>query len=105
MSFNQQVWDLCKTIPEGKVSTYKELARALNTKAYQAVGNAMNKNPYGAWTTEGKDMVPCHRVINSEGRLGGFAKGSAAKAELLRKEGVEIKENKIDLKKYLFRLS
>jgi methylated-DNA-[protein]-cysteine S-methyltransferase len=103
MSFNQQVYNLCKRIPKGKVSTYKEIAAKLNTKAYQAVGNALNKNPYGAWTTKGKQMVPCHRVINTDGKIGGFAKGKAAKITLLKKEGIEVKDNKVDLKKYLFR--
>jgi methylated-DNA-[protein]-cysteine S-methyltransferase len=102
MTFNHKVWQLCKKIPKGKVTTYKELAKALNTKAYQAVGNAMNKNPYGAWTTSGANMVPCHRVINSDGNIGGFARGQAAKIALLRKEGIDIKNNKIDLKRYLF---
>jgi methylated-DNA-[protein]-cysteine S-methyltransferase len=96
MTFNQEIWNLCKKIPKGKVSTYGELARALNTRAYQAVGNAMNKNPYAP-------VVPCHRVINSDGRVGGFAKGQKAKIELLRKEGVEIKDGKIDLNVFLFR--
>lgn len=103
MNFDGKVWELCRKIPKGKVTTYKELARALNSKAYRAVGNAMNRNPYGAWTTRGKDMVPCHRVINSDGKIGGFARGRAAKISLLKKEGVEIRDNRIDLKRFLFR--
>ncbi|MBW2971516.1 MGMT family protein [Candidatus Woesearchaeota archaeon] len=103
MSFNEDVWEMCKRIPEGSVSTYGELARALNTKAYQAVGNAMNKNPRGAWNTSGPERVPCHRVVNSDGRVGGFARGTEAKIALLEKEGVEVRNNKVDLKRYLFR--
>ena len=101
-SFNEQVWKACKKIPKGKVSTYKEIAKAINTKAYRAVGNALNKNPYSAQTTKGKDMVPCHRVINSDGRIGGFASGTKKKIQLLKKEGITIKNNKIDLKIYFF---
>jgi methylated-DNA-[protein]-cysteine S-methyltransferase len=96
MSFNTRVWELCKRIPKGKVSTYKELAEALGTKAYRAVGNALNKNPYAP-------VVPCHRVINSDGGIGGFARGKDAKITLLNKEGVEVVDDKVDLKKFLFR--
>ncbi|MBW2964935.1 MGMT family protein [Candidatus Woesearchaeota archaeon] len=103
MGFNEQVWELCKKVPRGRVTTYKQLAEALGTKAYRAVGNAMNRNPYGAWTTSGSKIVPCHRVVNSDGRLGGFARGQAAKVALLEKEGVAVKEGKVDLGRYLFR--
>lgn len=87
-SFNQRVWALCKKIPKGKISTYKEIARAMNTNAYRAVGNALNKNPYAP-------IVPCHRVVNSDGRIGGFAYGSRKKITLLRKEGIRIKKARI----------
>jgi methylated-DNA-[protein]-cysteine S-methyltransferase len=75
-------------IPSGRVSTYKAIAQALNCKAYQAVGNAMNQNPNPI-------SVPCHRVVNSDGRLGGYAFGSERKAELLREEGIVILEGKV----------
>ncbi|MBW2997695.1 MGMT family protein [Candidatus Woesearchaeota archaeon] len=97
MDFNQRVWKVCKRIPKGKISTYKEIAKSLNTKAYRAVGNALNKNPHAP-------IVPCHRVINSDGKVGGFASGSKKKIAILRKEGIEIRNNKIDLKRYLFKL-
>ncbi len=97
MDFNQRVWVLCGKIPKGRVSTYKELAKALNCKAYRAVGNALNKNPYSL-------LVPCHRVVNSKGKLHGFARGLKAKKSLLEKEGIKIKNNKIvDFKKLIFR--
>ncbi|MBN1544443.1 MGMT family protein [Candidatus Woesearchaeota archaeon] len=102
MDFNTRVWELCKRIPEGKVSTYKELARALGTVAYRAVGNALNRNPRGGWTTEGPEMIPCHRVVNSDGRVGGFARGTRKKIELLEKEGVRVSDGRVDLKKHLF---
>ena len=58
MDFNDKVYKLCKLIPKGRVSTYKELAKALDSKGYRAVGNALNKNPYAP-------VVPCHRVVSS----------------------------------------
>ncbi len=86
--FNQQVWQLCKQIPAGKVSTYKELAHALNCKAYRAVGNALNKNPFSP-------EVPCHRIVKSDGFLGGFAQGKKKKQELLQQEGIIVENRKI----------
>jgi len=94
-SFNERCYQLLKKVPKGKVTTYKALAKALNTKAYRAVGNAMNRNPYAP-------QVPCHRVINADGKLGGFASGINDKIKLLKSEGVEIKNNQIDLNKHMF---
>ncbi len=97
MNFAQKVLQLTKRIPRGKVTTYKEIARELNSKAYRAVGTALknNKNPI---------KIPCHRVINSDGSVGGYSgkKNSKKKIKLLLKEGVKIKNNKIE-KKYLYR--
>ncbi len=96
MSFNKKVWQLCKKVPRGKVTTYKEIAAAMRTKAYRAVGNAMNKNPYGLLICGyGKNMVPCHRVVDSTGHIHGFAHGLKKKSDLLRKEGIKIRKNKI----------
>jgi len=92
--FKKKVYKLCKQIPKGKVSTYKGIADKLNSKAYRAVGTALNKNPYAP-------EVPCHRVINSNGNIGGFASGKKNKIKLLKKEGIEIQNNKLALKKYL----
>ncbi|MBS3145637.1 MGMT family protein [Candidatus Woesearchaeota archaeon] len=96
MKFSDKVYRLCRKIPKGKVSTYKDIAHKLKTKAYRAVGNSLNKNPY--------KNVPCHRVISSSGKLGGFAHGVKKKIELLKKEGIKIKNDRIDLKKYFFKL-
>ena len=105
MIFADSVYAVLKRVPKGRVTTYKELAEAAGTKAYRAVGNAMNKNPYGLLKCRGKGMVPCHRVVNSEGHLHGFAHGLKAKAKLLRKEGVKIKKGRIvDFEKVLYRL-
>ena len=95
--FQQKVYDLCKRIPKGKVSTYRDIANQLGIKAYRAIGRALNKNPYSL-------QVPCHRVVNSNGNLGGFAFGSSKKLELLKKEGVDVKEGKIvDFEKFLWK--
>ena len=97
MNFNEKVYNLCKKIPKGKISTYKILANKLNSKAYRAVGNALNKNPYAP-------KVPCHRVINSQGYLHGFAHGLKAKKMLLEKEGIKIKDYKVlDFNKVLYK--
>jgi methylated-DNA-[protein]-cysteine S-methyltransferase len=96
-SFYEKVYEVAKKIPKGKVSTYKEIASALNSKAYRAVGSAMNKNPYAP-------KVPCHRVINSDGRIGGFASGTKNKIKMLKAEGVGVINERIDLKKYFFKL-
>jgi len=102
--FYRKVYEICRKVPSGKVSTYKALAEKLNSKAYRAVGTAMNKNPYGILNCKGKKMVPCHRVVGSSGNLVGFAHGLKKKAELLRKEGIRIKNNKIEsFDKVLFR--
>jgi len=89
-SFNERCYTLLRRVPNGKVTTYKALARALGTKAYRAVGQAMNKNPYAP-------QVPCHRVIAADGSIGGFAHGTNKKRAMLKKEGIE---GKINLLKY-----
>ena len=94
--FQKKVYELCKKVPKGKVTTYKAIAEKMGTKAYRAVGTAMNKNPYGILRCKGKRMVPCHRVVGSNGHLVGFAHGLKKKAELLRKEGINIKNNRIE---------
>ena len=102
--FYEKVYKVCRKVPRGKVTTYKALAKKLRSKAYRAVGTSMNKNPYGILNCKGKNMVPCHRVVASSGHLHGFAHGLKKKAELLRKEGIKIKNNKIkNFDKVLFR--
>ena len=95
-SFYEKCYDILRKVPKGKVTTYKEIARALNSKAYRAVGTAMNKNPYAP-------EVPCHRVVNSNGHVGGFASGTKNKIKLLKSEGVEVINGKVDLNKHLFK--
>ena len=88
MTFNQKVWALTSRIPKGRVTTYAELARALGTTAYRAVGNAMNKNPYAPG-------VPCHRVVGSNGSLTGYAGGLEKKREMLAEEGVDVSGRRV----------
>ncbi len=88
-NFNERCYKLLSTLPSGSITTYKLLAEALGTKAYRAVGNAMNKNPYP------RDLVPCHRVVNSDGRLGGYASKTDEKIQRLKSEGVNVYEGRI----------
>lgn len=90
MNFNQKCWALLRRIPPGKVATYGDLAHALGTKAYRAVGNAMNRNPYAPG-------VPCHRVVGSDGHLTGFAGGLKKKRELLESEGVHCRNGRVKI--------
>jgi methylated-DNA-[protein]-cysteine S-methyltransferase len=102
MNFDERVWKLMEKIPRGKVTTYGQIARKLNTKAYRAVGNACRKNPYAP-------RVPCHRVVRSDGTIGGFGgktsgKTVEEKTQLLREEDVEVRNGRVvDFEKVLFR--
>lgn len=97
-TFSEKVYELTKKIPKGKISTYKIIAQKLNCKAYRAVGNALNKNPYSS------KIMSCHRVIKSSGEIGGFAIGTKNKIKMLEKEGIKINNNKIEnFKEVLFR--
>jgi len=138
-SFYEKCYSILKKVPKGKITTYKEIAKALGTKAYRAVGNAMNKNPYAyvispeaiknrrsvfrgdskrskskdlyfsiinSEKTNGFFLVPCHRVVNSNGNIGGFASGNKKKIEMLKKEGIKIKGKKIqEMDKVLYRFN
>lgn len=80
MSFADRVYAVVKKIPKGNILTYAEVARrAGNAPAYRAVGNSLNKNFNPA--------IPCHRVVRSDGSVGGYNRGRAAKIKKLRAEG------------------
>ena len=84
--FQIKVWKYLKTIPKGKVKTYKQVAIGINKpKSARAVANACGKNPYSP-------KIPCHRVIRSNGKLGGFSGpgGIKAKKKLLKMEGFSL---------------
>ena len=87
-NFNDRCYKILTLIPKGKISTYGQIAKALNSRAYRAVGNAMAKNPNPI-------SVPCHRIINSNGLVGGYALGIDKKIKLLKKEGVLISKGKV----------
>lgn len=97
-----RVYSLLKQVPKGKTTTYKILAQKAGTKAYRAVGQILRKNPYFP-------QAPCHRVVASDGTIGGFGgtregKKIAQKKTLLKKEGIEFKGNKIkNFNKVLFK--
>jgi|TARA_B000000557_G_scaffold131183_1_gene106285 methylated-DNA-[protein]-cysteine S-methyltransferase len=77
-----KVWKYLKTIPKGQTRTYKQVAIAIKKpKAIRAVANAVGKNPYPI-------VIPCHRVIRSDGKLGGYSGpgGLKLKKKLLKKE-------------------
>ena len=83
-NFQKKVYNTTKEIPKGYVSTYSGIAKAIgNPNAGRAVGNALNKNPFAP-------EVPCHRIIKSDGTIGGFAKGYDKKKEMLKSEGITI---------------
>ena len=87
--FEQEVYEACSRIPLGRVSTYKDIAVYIKRPgSARAVGNALNRNPYAP-------KVPCHRVVKSDGSLGGFALGSLKKELLLSQEGLKIWKGKI----------
>ncbi|MEM2226591.1 MAG: MGMT family protein [Candidatus Bathyarchaeia archaeon] len=102
MGFDEEVWALIEMIPRGRVTTYKIIAEKLGSKAYRAVGNACSRNPNAP-------KVPCHRVVNSDGRVGGYmGRASGAQVErkirILREEGVEVEDGKIlNFERILFR--
>ena len=96
-SFSDLVYAKTKLIPRGCVTTYGQIAQAIGKpKASRAVGNALNCNPYAP-------IVPCHRVVRADGKIGGFAQGAKAKAGLLAKEGVKVRDGKVvDFEEKLF---
>ncbi|MBI2632716.1 MGMT family protein [Candidatus Pacearchaeota archaeon] len=99
ISFSEKCYLLLRKVPKGKVTTYKSIANALGIIAYRAVGNAMNKNQYSPF-------VPCHRVVKSTGEIGGFSQGRKKKIEMLKKEGLNIKNDKIvDFEKQSYRFN
>ncbi|MEW6040305.1 MAG: MGMT family protein [Elusimicrobiota bacterium] len=78
--FCKKVWLACLEIPAGKTTTYKKIAKKIGKpQAARAVGNALGKNPFAPY-------VPCHRVLRSDGALGGYSSGLSEKISLLRKE-------------------
>lgn len=83
MSFKDKVLKIVSKIPKGEILTYKEVARLSGSpRAPRAVGNILNKNY--------DPKIPCHRVIRSDGGIGGYNRGNRRKRELLKKEGAML---------------
>lgn len=92
--FGSKVFNIVKKIPRGKTFTYKEVAKlAGSPRAYRAVGNILNKS--AGWQMG----IPCHRVIRSDGRTGGYNNGFAEKIHLLIKDGMVINNGRVALSK------
>ncbi len=84
--FQKDVLISVLSIPKGETRTYKQIADNIGrNNAYRAVGNALKKNPFPL-------IIPCHRVIRSDGRIGNYVFGSKRKWILLKKEGVKAKK-------------
>ena len=89
MNLEHEVYKKLLQVPRGKVTTYSELAKAVGLKNGQrSIGRIMNKNPFPV-------IIPCHRVILSNGKIGGYAWGEKIKTNMLSKEGIKIKNGKI----------
>ena len=89
--FERTVLTATFKIPKGKISTYKRIAAKVGKpNAYRAVANALHKNPL--WP-----IVPCHRVIRSDGAFGGPEKGARSRMKLVEKEGVPIQDGRIKI--------
>ena len=84
-----QVYSQTALIPKGRVGTYGDIAKALGSpRSSRQVGRFLHLNPHAP-------KVPCHRVVHSDGRLGGYAKGVRKKIEMLKEEGISIEKSRI----------
>lgn len=91
--FAKKIYQLLKQVPSGYVTTYADLARAANCKAYRAVGQVLRNNPFAP-------TVPCHRVLASDGSLHGFKglrtkESLELKMQLLKEEGLIFEGKKL----------
>ena len=98
MNLDKKIYKKLLEVPKGKITTYGELAKAVGLKNGQrAVGKIMNKNPYPV-------IIPCHRVVKSDGKIGGYAYGQEIKSDMLTNEGIVIKNGKIlDMENKIYR--
>ncbi|UCE97004.1 MAG: MGMT family protein [Candidatus Bathyarchaeota archaeon] len=91
--FERDVYVATFKIPKGKISTYKRIAEKVGRpKAYRAVANALHKNPLSP-------VVPCHRVVGSDGSFGGDEKGADWRRSMVQKEGINIEKGKVKISK------
>ena len=100
--FSDAVYECCRRVPEGMVTTYGEIARAIGRPgSSRAVGQSLKRNPYAP-------RVPCHRVVRSDGTIGGYSGSEKVmimkKVSILESEGILVRKNKIEgFEKRLFR--
>jgi len=96
--FQKKVYKVVKKIPKGKTLTYKKVAQlAGHPKAWRAVGNILRRSAELSRSHKNRDKkIPCHRIICSDGRVGGYRQGTKKKILLLKKEGVKIKNSKVE---------
>ena len=89
MTLNTKVYRKLLEVPKGKVTTYGELGKAVGLKNGQRIiGTIMKKNRFPV-------IVPCHRVVKSDGKIGGYAYGERVKSKMLDNEGIKIEDGKI----------
>ena len=84
----QKLQRLLLQIPRGRVTTYKEIARMMNTRGYRPIGQLLGSNPE-------PDRFPCFKVVKSDGSLGGYALGEKEKIRRLKVEGIVVRNGKI----------
>jgi len=98
LNIKQKIYKKLLEVPKGQITTYGDLAKAVGLKNGQRlIGKIMNKNPYPV-------IVPCHRVVMSTGKVGGYAYGENIKTKMLNDEGIQIKNGKIlDLENRIYR--
>ena len=90
MNLENKVYKKLLDVPKGYITTYGDLAKAVGLKNGQRIiGKIMNKNPYPV-------LIPCHRVVMSTGKIGGYAYGKDVKTKMLSNEGVQIKNGRIE---------
>jgi len=99
LTLSTKVYKKLLQVPEGKVTTYGDLAKAVGLKSGQRIiGTIMKKNPFPV-------IVQCHRVVKSDGKIGEYVYGASVKSKMLTKEGIKIKDGKIidfDKEKFCF---
>ena len=89
MNLEHEVYKKLLDVPKGHITTYGDLAKAVGLKNGQRIiGKIMNKNPYPV-------LIPCHRVVMSSGKIGGYAYGKDVKTKMLSDECIEIKNGNI----------
>jgi methylated-DNA-[protein]-cysteine S-methyltransferase len=95
MNLRQKIYKKLNQVPKGKVITYKELAKAVNSRAYRYVGTCMANN-------NDPKLFPCYKVIRSDGQIGNYSAygGIKKKIELLRRDRIKVVKGRIDLEIY-----